>query len=948
MGQGISAQTGSEGSARRGVRYAGLSPRRDANQVENHNEQEEGEQSLLSSNQGRAVSDGSSRFPSMATFRRHISTHTVPTSRDGNLAERAVPTRNEVLLEQEERPLVSMEDLRMPDARITNIGASPMPRRLPLWRLGSRRSRRYSTMGALREESVLQDLSMQPNLSNATVGNTGPPRRNRHSMLSTLPGLFNPSPEPTLRRIPPISGPIPFSGSSSSYDFIGSDVREAPTPQQPEEGEAIVQSTATNRNSRFARVRRSISGPIENILGNTPRPRQREGTDTSTHRLSRLERTEELARDSRDETEYLLPPLNLADAAINLNETNMESRVGGNTTQRLAPTSERAERPRSWASRLADSVPHPRREGRGVNLLRGRSSRLIRRDDEAPLSRILQVAAAAIAAQLSGSQHPLANLESMGDDLFDGSLNNFVEELNTTTDSAHNSGSVTASSTGQPLNFWRVFRFASPSEDHMTTTNDSDNPEPRTVTLVVVGVRSVPSSSIPRDTNADSGSDAVPGSTPARPGPSGVLRSLNRARLGRRSSIANPTPFPNQYDSQRHPRHGLNRFSGPPSLFASDEEHPSLLRRSRTYSDTHGLDILSSTGASAATSRPSSPTLGQHGPADDGDGVAHDQETGGRSRSPHHSDGISGDRNVHQRRRSASDLVRHRNLGSGASRRNGTIDPDGGPVQGRSWLIYVVGTNLPEDHPAFTTPSLFTDNPSYEDLLLLSNILGPVKPPVASNDDIAASGGRFRLVVREENGSFRGSSINDDGAEITILSTERCQICLEDYALEQELRQLTKCSHVFHQECVDEVSPASLALRIQLTQFSGSPLVGTHAPCVVARVSRNRRKRHRCKTRAWFSMSQIPSVHSFMGDILVPVRACGILLTWNMLFRVSSLGVFLQMHRLGVLQLNLVLDHHEAGRVIVADGAHGTNVGYAAAHALLMNEFHKGRFGACA
>lgn len=63
-----------------------------------------------------------------------------------------------------------------------------------------------------------------------------------------------------------------------------------------------------------------------------------------------------------------------------------------------------------------------------------------------------------------------------------------------------------------------------------------------------------------------------------------------------------------------------------------------------------------------------------------------------------------------QRRRSDSEYARHRDLGSGSVRRNGVVEPDDAtPPAGRSWLIYVVGTNLSENHPAFATPSLFTD-----------------------------------------------------------------------------------------------------------------------------------------------------------------------------------------------------------------------------------------------
>ena len=63
-----------------------------------------------------------------------------------------------------------------------------------------------------------------------------------------------------------------------------------------------------------------------------------------------------------------------------------------------------------------------------------------------------------------------------------------------------------------------------------------------------------------------------------------------------------------------------------------------------------------------------------------------------------------------QRRRSDSEYARHRDLGSGSVRRNGIVEPDNAtPPVGRSWLIYVVGTNVSENHPAIATPSLFTD-----------------------------------------------------------------------------------------------------------------------------------------------------------------------------------------------------------------------------------------------
>jgi len=132
------------------------------------------------------------------------------------------------------------------------------------------------------------------------------------------------------------------------------------------------------------------------------------------------------------------------------------------------------------------------------------------------------------------------------------------------------------------------------------------------------------------------------------------------------------------------------------------------------------------------------------------------------------------------------------------------VEPDNPPASpGRSWLIYVVGTNVSSDHPAFTMPSLFTDNPSYEDMQMLSTLLGPVKPPVATQDDVATAGGVFRLVLR--GGDLTAVAVAGQEVPSLILEKgDRCLICLCDYEISEEIRQLNKCQHVYHRECIDE------------------------------------------------------------------------------------------------------------------------------------------------
>ena len=150
-------------------------------------------------------------------------------------------------------------------------------------------------------------------------------------------------------------------------------------------------------------------------------------------------------------------------------------------------------------------------------------------------------------------------------------------------------------------------------------------------------------------------------------------------------------------------------------------------------------------------------------------------------------------------------------FGSGASRRNGVVEPDHLPSDTestRSWIIYVLGGRYPENHPILTTPSLFSDNPTYEDMLLLSSLLGPAKPPVAQQQDVEASGGLFRILVAGER--LLARAVHEDGDDgfietLDIDLVQDCQICLSAYNEGEVARRLKGCKHLFHKECIDEV-----------------------------------------------------------------------------------------------------------------------------------------------
>ena len=86
-------------------------------------------------------------------------------------------------------------------------------------------------------------------------------------------------------------------------------------------------------------------------------------------------------------------------------------------------------------------------------------------------------------------------------------------------------------------------------------------------------------------------------------------------------------------------------------------------------------------------------------------------------------------------------------------------------------------------------------------MLLLSSLLGPVRPPVASSEDVASAGGLLRVCGEACNLAAEGAQGN---GTLQLSPGERCLVCLEEYQTQEELRQLNKCSHVFHRGCIDE------------------------------------------------------------------------------------------------------------------------------------------------
>lgn len=711
-----------------------------------------------------------------ATFSRQISAQSIPVARGGPTQSGNVARRDEIFYEQqEERPLVHMEDLGMRNAPITHITASPMPRQSRMSRLSSLITPRY----AASESSSSDDYGYGERLAQRRRTLNRDPldvareeQRHRTRRSTTFGSLsIEPSANSRSRRrrgIAPISRPFPLDADATMPQsaFTTPPLHDMPPRRNPTEDANTSGSRTSSAafSARLSRVRRSISSSFEafpSILRHTQ--------SQDHHNQMPPQRPPRMA--ISDDSDYLLPPLNVTDPSIDLGDSvpsalrpEREPWPSGIHTVSESPerAATRADGP-TWTERWAERSSVGRRDGRRMpGMLRGRSGRLIRRDNDGPLPRILSLAASAIAAQLSGSaEQTLPDMQAVGPDDLDGSLNSLFRTLQNATNLAGESstsdgGHGPSRSTGSlpPLNFLRVFRFVSqttssaaasdaPAAERLDRRTRADNqsaafdnfseaPDSRTVTLVVVGVRSVPSEHVGHEDTpiADPSLDSLlnlpsPSTNLLRSGAGGLLRHANgRSRFPhrRRASSGAINTFPANYDSQRHQRTLSGSRSGsvdatygsgsttptaatPPGLSDSPPgPHPPP----STPADL-GLSAYNSQ-ATTPSRRPSSASAIQQSNIPLRDIATQHLREAGISTPD---DQVS--RAVQQRRRSDSDFARHRNLGSGAARRNGVVGPDdvevGDPPSSgsRSWLIYVVGTNLSEDHPALATPSLFTD-----------------------------------------------------------------------------------------------------------------------------------------------------------------------------------------------------------------------------------------------
>jgi hypothetical protein len=724
--------------------------------------------------------------------------------------------------EQEERPLMTMEDSAMNDAprrdfsrRTRSYDAPQLSRQAStMSRLGSRLLPDSVARGLLNsgEETPAEGRALRlgnsiPERARPNVFERRLPRHNtnRFSLRESLrAGSFTRA--GSRRR--PIRGSLPLQHLNGHLIPQDSGERPSSTTAGASTDGTSDGSSNWRRRARLSRVRDSLSLP--SIFGSSERSQPGQQTRMSPPRP---------ATPYADDSDHLLRRHPHADNRLDMDDAPHE-------LDAIEPEA------RNVLS-LTRGTQNAGTARRFPHALRSRSTRLIRRGEHPPLSQVLQLAAAAIAAQLSGHANPsVPGAQSMNGEVFDGSIQNFVQTLQdvATAQAGEQLEGDLADGNLPPVNFLRVFQFpntdATESGQDQSGGTDSmdiddhaeDGDMDRSVTLVLVGVRSMPTTGDGSgDENGNIGPSLdtllslpfLPPTNILRNGSSGALfrRSDGRSRFSaRRNSMTNFNSFPAQYESQRHQRTR--------STTARSQTDQSSLAPPMTSMPT--MLSESPPGPHPPPSTPADPRSGTVTPnrRPSSASAVHAPMLPNLSENPSQpeesADNGSPFTIARQRRRSDSEFARRPELSSGASRRNGVVEPDSPPATtGRSWLIYVVGTNVSPDHPAFTMPSLFTDSPTYEDMQLLSTLLGPVKPPVATQEDLTSAGGVYRVVTRD--GTLVAELIGESSASSSIAfgSEDRCLICLCDYEASEEIRQLSKCQHVYHRECIDEVGSSS-------------------------------------------------------------------------------------------------------------------------------------------
>lgn len=424
-----------------------------------------------------------------------------------------------------------------------------------------------------------------------------------------------------------------------------------------------------------------------------------------------------------------------------------------------------------------------------------------------------------------------------------------------------------------PLNFFRMFRFGASagvndSEARDPATGDgSSESEGRMVPIIIVGIRSIsPNSSsnagtpgedlppfidalgnfptpLPAHALGGHGHDSI--DSILRPPQNGTsFRHRRRASMGNfgmgRSRLSD------RMDDQRDHRSPESRRERPWSVASTSSNYEPRPPPATPASPSPELSRISSRSTTPSHSRPTSLVANSvrdfsndstrnsilHRASATSPLSSHTEETAS-IRSTHSGTGLLGDSEPYRihRRSDTAPNIHYPRFASGHPRRNGVVEPDHLPTlsrtssttgteassnehrngggDSRSWIIYVLGGSYPENHPILTTPSLFTENPTYEDMMLLSALLGPAKAPVATEEDVESAGGIYTIDTvgmsedATKTANLVASAVESDD-RVVLEAGQRCLVCLCDFETKDTGRKLVKCNHLFHKECIDQ------------------------------------------------------------------------------------------------------------------------------------------------
>lgn len=113
--------------------------------------------------------------------------------------------------------------------------------------------------------------------------------------------------------------------------------------------------------------------------------------------------------------------------------------------------------------------------------------------------------------------------------------------------------------------------------------------------------------------------------------------------------------------------------------------------------------------------------------------------------------------------------------------RTASTDTSSGGGGGGQWTVWILSGPRVE--------SFMSDNPTYEDLIQLADLLGPARLPTVTQEAIDS-----HIPIVKYTQQVKQSMVGN---------TEGCQVCLDNYQSEDYVRVL-ECHHGFHKDCIDK------------------------------------------------------------------------------------------------------------------------------------------------